>query len=104
MSPHRNATLRDSWQRPLCPAPFALNHALWEYTKLNNKRGPFDRGYHRRQLDMFPGSDDYARRVAADRLAWARYDFIELNSMDHFMNCTIIDDESCILETINIPF
>ena len=105
LSPHPNATVRDADHRPLCPAPFDLNHALWRYTKLTQKRHPFARDYHLTQLDLFPGSDVYSQRVAADRLAFDRYDFIELKSIDHFMNCTIIDDDpSCILETITLPF
>ena len=105
LSPHPNATVRDSEGRPLCPAPFDLNHTLWKYTRLKKKRLPFARRYHLSQLDLFPGSDVHSQRAEADRLAWCRYDLIELDSIDHFMNCTILDDDqSCILETITLPF
>ena len=105
LSPHPNATLRDSKDRPLCPAPFDCNHALWQFTRLANKRVAFNDGHHRRQLHLFPGSDDTERRANADQLAWSRHDLIELESIEHFMNCTTVDgDESCILETITLPF
>ena len=106
LSPHPQATVRDSQHRPMCPAPFDLNHALWEFTKLQRKRHPFARRHHTRQLHLFPGSDDSERSVAAERLAYAYYDLIELDSLDYFMNCTVVDntESSYILETITLPF
>ena len=58
-----------------------------------------------RQLHLFPGSDDLTRRANAEKLSWARYDLIQIETIDTFMNCTHIDNDSeVIMETITLPF
>ena len=105
MSPHPNALLRDSEKRPVCPPPFDLNHALWTFTKLPGPRDSFSDANVNRQLDLFPGSDRTSKLNRASRLKRARYDLVELDSIDKFMNCTTIDeDDDTILETITLPF
>jgi len=42
LSPHPQATERDSEHRPRCPAPFGINHSLWQFTKLPRRRKPFN--------------------------------------------------------------
>ena len=53
---------------------------------------------------MFPGEDVAARRENASSLARGRYGLIQLESIEHFMNCTPVDYDSCIMETITLPF
>ena len=104
LSPHPNATIRDSEQRPVCPPPFDLNHALWTFTKLPATRDSFNAANLRRQLDLFHGSDRPSKEQHADTLSKARYDLIELESIDKFINCTTINgDTETILETITLP-
>ncbi len=105
LSPHPDAILRDDQHRPMCPTPFDMNHALWEFSREPRRRDAFQHRHHRRQLHLFPGSDEATRRDNADRLAWARHDLIQLESIESFMNYTTVDkDDSCILETIILPF
>ena len=105
MSPHPNAMLRDSEKRPVCPPPFDLNHALWTFTKLPGRRDSFSDAHVMRQLDLFPGSDRASKLDRASTFERARYDLVELDSIDKFMNCTTIDDDTdTILETITLPF
>ena len=104
LSPHRRATERDDEHRPICPAPFGINHALWEFTKLTGRRKPFNNVHDRRQLDLFPGLDERTRRRNADNLSRARLDLVQIQTLEKFMNCTRIDNTSNILETITLPF
>lgn len=36
--PHPTATQRDSASMPLCPAPFCINHALWQFARTSRGR------------------------------------------------------------------
>ena len=92
-------------QNPMCPAPFDINHALWTFCKLERRRECLTRLDRVRQIHMFPGSDDTSRRDTAKRLSWARYDLIQLETIERFMNCTLIDGSpDTILETLTLPF
>ena len=104
LSPHPNAVVRDDLHRPMCPAPFDINHALWEFTRLDTKRYPFAHGHHQRQIHLFPGADDAARRANATRVERARYELMQLETIEHLINCTPVDHGSCIMETITLPF
>ena len=96
--------VRDTHKRPICAAPFDINHALWQFTTTPQRRWPFVHGHHDRQLHLFPGKDVAERQSSAARLSRARYDLIQLESIEHFMNCTPVDNESCLMETITLPF
>ena len=105
LSPHPNAILRDEMKRPICPAPLDINHALWTFTKLPRPRSALSDLDEVRQLDLFPGSDDPSRRDNAKRLSYAMYDLVQLESIEHFMNCTLIDGSpDVVLETVTLPF
>lgn len=105
LSPHPHATSRDFKHRPVCPAPFDINHALWTFARLDRERLVFRQGHHVSQLDLFPGSDRGTRLTAARTHSRAMYDFVQLESIEHFINCTTIDDdETCILESLTLPF
>ena len=106
MSPHPNAMLCDSEHLPVCVPPFDLNHALWTFTKLDGPRDSFSDANVRRQLDLFPGSDLRSKLHSASTFKRARYDLIELDSIDKFINCTTINEgtDDTILETITLPF
>ena len=105
LSPHPNALLTDERKNPICPAPFDINHALWTFYKLQRPRASLSALDQVQQLHMFPGSDDTSRRDSVDRLSWARYDLIQLETIEHFMNCTFIDgSQDIILETLTLPF
>lgn len=105
MSPHPNAMIRDAEKRPVCTPPFDLNHALWVFAKLAGPRDSFSDANVRRQLEMFPGSNPPLKLHSASTFKRARYDLIELDSIDKFMNYTTIDDDTeTILETITLPF
>ena len=105
LSPHPHAVSRDEQLRPLCPPPFDINHALWTFTKTRQRRGYFSDNLFTRQIDLFPGSDRRSRRQFANTLTHARYDFIQLETIETFMNCTYIDgDTNHILETVTLPF
>jgi len=106
LSPHPDAgLLRDTKLRPLCPAPFDINHALWTFSKRRHVRAAFTDRLFARQLGLFPGSTDLERRTCARCLQWAMYDLIEPASFNQYMNCTSIDnDDSKLMETITLPF
>ena len=100
LSPHPNAVLRDSELRPVCPAPFDINHSLWKFTKLATTRESFARRNIQRQMHLFGGPPGLV-----NRLSKARYDLYEIENLDYFMNCTHIDEDSdTILETHVLPF
>ena len=104
LAPHPQAFLRDSKRRPVCPPPFGTNHALWTYAK-GRRRGYFRDNLFRRQLLLFPGHDNESRRAHAETVSHAMYDFVNIECIDQYMNCTPIDnDVSTILQTITLPF
>ena len=105
LSPHPNAILRDAERRPVCPSPFDINHALWKYSVLPRARECFRRTNVERYLRMFQGRTDAERRHHAGSLVKARYDLIQVQSIDKFMNCTTIDnDPNTIMESLTLPF
>ncbi len=106
LTPHPLATCRDEQLRPLSPPPFDINHALWTFAKTQRQRGYFSDHLFARQLDLFPGHDRTSRRANALKLKYARYDLIQIESIDTYMNCTMhIDgDIESILETVTLPF
>ena len=91
LSPHRNAILRDAERRPMCPSPFDINHALWKYSVLPRSRESLQRANVDRHLSMFSGCTDAQKRAHAHSLRRARYDLVQVQSIDKFMNCTIND-------------
>ena len=57
------------------------------------------------QLNLFEGSNELEKRAHADSLCRARYDLVQIESIDKFMNCTTIDDDNhTVLETVTLPF
>jgi hypothetical protein len=105
LNPHPRAIVRDTALRPMCPAPFDINHALWEFARTTRARGYFTDHLFARQLHLFPGSTTQIRRESALTHKHAMYDLITLESLDTYMNCTYIDnDENLIMETIVLPF
>jgi len=105
LSPHPDAVLRDSELRPVCPPPFDINHALWRFSQTRRRRNSFNGRNITRQLSLFPGNDTRQQREYANRLSHAWYDLIDVNTIDKYMNCTCIDNDSeLILETITLPF
>lgn len=100
LSPHPLAILRDDEKRPVCPSPFEFNHALWTFTKLASERTCFaDARILQRQRGFF---DD---KNPVDEHLFASYDLVQPETLDTFINCTIIDRQrSKILETITLPF
>ena len=106
LSPHPAAGLfRDATLRPVCPAPFDINHALWTFSKLPHRRRSFTDHLFARQLRLFSGSCNRERRESARQHERAMYDLIQPDSINQYMNCTSIDnDHSKLMETITLPF
>ena len=106
LSPHPDAgLLRDTTRRPVCPAPFDINHALWTFSKLPHRRTAFTDHLFARQLGLFPGSSNVERRTNATHHERARYDLVTPETFNQYMNCTTIDnDPSKLMETITLPF
>ena len=73
-------------------------------SRLPTRRWPFAHGHALRQIHLFPGADDAARRVNATRVERARFDLIQLETIEHLINCTPVDHGSYIMETITLPF
>ena len=106
LSPHPNAIMRDSKRRPVCPPPFDINHSLWTFSRTPRTRDALRDDVHlRRQLHLFKGSNEQERLEHVRTLRRARYDFIQPESIDNFMNCTPVDNDNCtVMETVTIPF
>ena len=105
LSPHPNAILRDAAHRPVCPSPFDINHVLWKFSLLPRQRVALYRRHVEAQLSMFQGSTDMEKREHVHSLSRARYDLVQVESIETFMNCTTIDnDRNTIMETVTIPF
>ena len=94
LSPHPTAILRDEERRPLCSSPFDVNHALWQFTKVD--RPDLTDGVVLRNSDCHPDVNS----ILSEKTA--RIDLIDIRTLKTHMDCTVIDDE--ILETITIPF
>lgn len=103
--PHPLALDRDSKARPICPPPFDINHALWTFARTPAQRKLWIQRTFQRQLDMFSGDTETARRTNALKLSRAFYDFVHVDSIKRIMNCTCIDNDSdLIMQTITLPF
>ena len=104
LSPHPNALIRDDKHRPICPPPFDINHALWQFSNVKTRR--WQRGTQlNRQLHFFDAPNDEQRRLIVETHRYAFYDFILPQSIDGYMNCTSVDgDPNTFLETITLPF
>ena len=50
LTPHPRAIIRDDRLRPMCPAPFDINHALWTFARTPRQRGYFTDHLFARQL------------------------------------------------------
>ena len=104
LSPHEDAMVRDSKNRPICPSPFDINHALWRYTKRPRERACFRGRQFATQRHLF-GSDVETRTARIDQDKLAHYDLIDPRSFESYVNCTSIDGDPCtFMETITLPF
>ena len=104
LEPHPDARIRDKEHRPVCPAPFNINHSLWRFARLRRDRTAFAPATINKQLHLFDGHGDAERRIQADRHKLARYDLVEPETFESFMNCTILnEDTGTILETNTLP-
>ena len=74
--------------------PFDMNHALWQFTKVDRPDLTDD--------IVLQNSDSYADTNSIISENSAHMDLIDIRWLKTHMNCTVIDDE--ILETITIPF
>ena len=103
LSPHPDTLLRDAKSRPICPVPFDINYALWTFSKRVIRGRHVFRNPNNitRQVHLFPGPN---RRASAQQLNRAMYDMIEVQTIEHVINCTLIDDSNGILETLILPF
>ena len=109
LSPHPRAIVRDRLLRPICPAPFDINHALWTFSRTDRARGYFTDRLFSRQLHLFPGSTPELKRAVVRTHTHAMYDLIHLQTFKRYMNCTYVtdthnSDTTLILETIIMPF
>ena len=107
LSPHPDAILRDQLLRPICPAPFDINHALWKFSRLESRRVSFNPSGNAitSQLHLFDGKDISTRLECVENEAFAYYDLIEPESLSTFMNCTRVNlEQNDIMETITFPF
>lgn len=103
---HPLALSRDEQLRPLCPPPFDINHALWTFAKTERQRPYFSDHLFSRQLHLFPGENRTRQRQYANTLKYARYDLVEMENIDVYMNCTFLDNDpnGSIFESITLPF
>lgn len=105
LCPNPQATMRDAECLPLCPPPFGVNHALWQYQRRDYQRHYFTDHIFAEQVHLFPGDDRTQQRESARSLSYALYDLVQVESIIKIVNCTFIDnDHNSILETITLPF
>ena len=95
LAPHPNAILRDAQLRPTCPPPFDINHVLWTFAKS-------------RRVDLtddivFKNSSCYPDTNSIINEKTARFDLIQPQTLDMYMNCTVLGHND-IMETITLPF
>ena len=67
LAPHPDARLRDADKRPVCPAPFDINHSLWRFARSHRLRAPFRPDVLDPQIHIFPGRNDTERRISRGR-------------------------------------
>jgi hypothetical protein len=104
LEPHPDATRRDEQNRPVCPGPFEINHSLWRFARLRRERACFSPAVLNDQMHLFPGSTDEEKRLQSDRLRFARYDLVQPQTFEIFLNCTVLDEDAgTILETNTLP-
>ena len=104
MSPHEDALVRDTEKRPLCSAPFDINHALWRYSKTPHERPEFRRRTFASQRHLF-GSDATMQQERIQQHRRAHYDLLDPRTFTCYLNCTPIDgDPDTLMETITLPF
>ena len=103
MSPHPDSLIRDSKLRPLCPPPLDINHALWIFSKTT--RPQLTENILQKHLSFYDTNTLYSAETIRNSERTARFDFIQPESFDSYINCTPVDQEpNTILETITIPF
>ena len=101
LSPHPNSLLRDDKLRPVCPPPFDINHALWQFSKRATRRW----SRTTRIKHQFPAPTDEERSLMMERHQYVMYDLVQPQSIDVYMNCTpVVHDPFTFLETITLPF
>ena len=104
LAPHPDARLRDADKRPVCPAPFDINHSLWRFARSHRMREPFRANVLDPQIHIFPGQNDTERRAVSVEQQFAYYDLVLPETFISFMNCTVLDaHEGTILETNILP-
>ena len=96
LSPHQSSLLRDENLLPICPPPFDMNHALWEFTHV--VRPEINADVIQRNIDHYHINVDFSTELHA------QFDVITPNSLSSYVNATIMDDGVTILETITLPF
>ena len=100
---HPEAVVRDSQQRPVCKPPFDINHALWVFSK--TRRPELTHEVIVKNINSFPGCDVESKMSNAKRERSARFDVLQPESFESFINCTVVnEDRGSILETITLPF
>ena len=103
MSPHPESLVRDPKLRPLCPPPLDINHALWTFSKTTRPLLTDD--ISRKHFSCYDASALYSPEMILNSEKNARFDFIQPESFDSYINCTPANQApDTILETINIPF
>ena len=95
LSPHPNAILRDRKLRPVCSPPFDINHALWSFSPALRP--------DLTDVIVTEHSDYYPDIPTVISEQTARYDLILPESINQYINATIID-ENDVMETITLPF
>ena len=53
LAPHPDARLRDADNRPVCPAPFDINHSLWRFARSYRLRAAFRPDVPDRQIHIY---------------------------------------------------
>ena len=102
LSPHPDALLRDDELRPVCVSPFDINHAMWSYSKY---RRPLLTDAIISANRAFYGDDEQTRERVIQSEKNARFDLLEPESFESYMNCTLVNaDKDVILETVTLPF
>ncbi len=103
MSPHPDAMLRDANLLPICPPPLDINHSLWVVSKTTLTQHTYNKHIRFGYYDDI--STIYSRQLIIDSEATARFDLLQPESFESYINCTPVDqDPNTILETVTLPF
>ena len=103
LTPHPEALVRDTMQRPICPPPMDINHALWKFATEN--RPLLTPSIVNRHITSYPGGtmDDKVRHMHSEERAW--FGLVEIDCIEEILNCTYVNgDLETILQTITLPF